>query len=329
VSRTVGIPRVLLYYPFFPFWKRFFEELGFEVVVSSPMTKRVFDGKPRRFVGDICLPIESAFYHVETIKEDVDILLLPRLNNIHRDAYACPACAGFPYVVRHRVEDLPQLLTINLSPFLPPERSDRAALKKLGISSRKTRSAYRVAKEDHDRFTASAMQEPDLDAAITRWTSTPRREFRPTERTGPHILLLGMPYVLADPFVSQGVPDLLERMGCCLTTPHMVAPEIAGEEVEIEDYSIYWTFAGVSVVALEKMLNKKGVDGVVYCSSFACGVDSLILPIIQSACHRCYDVPACILTMDEHSEGSYLSVRLEAFIDVVTARRERRRVSCE
>jgi predicted nucleotide-binding protein (sugar kinase/HSP70/actin superfamily) len=324
MPRRLGILRSLLYYPFYPFWHAFFEDLGFSIVVSPPLSKEDFDQRHRHFVGDICLPIESAFYHVEAIKDRVDLLFLPRGNRIHEDTYVCPACAGFPYVVRHRVPALPDLLTINLTPFLPPDRSDLRRLRELGHSPAQVKSAYRKAQARYRAFVSSLSGQPHLDRAIDRFVAagpaaaTPPAA--PAQGTGAHILLLGMPYVLADPFVNQSILSTLEGFGCRVSTPMMRAPDLAHREVMIEGYAIYWNFAGMSVAVLEELLRAKKVDAVVYCSSFACGVDSLITPIIQSACQRCYDIPLCILTMDEHSEGSYLTVRMEAFLDCVNSR---------
>lgn len=324
MPRSLGILRSLLYYPFYPFWHTFFENLGFSIVVSPPLSKADFDRRHRHFVGDICLPIESAFYHVEAIKDRVDILFLPRNNRIHRDTYVCPACAGFPYVVMHRVPQLPDLLMINLTPFRLPDRGDRRRLRELGCSSAQVKEAYRNAQDNYRSFVDSLPDQPHLDRAIDRFVAgAPAASARAAAtpgKTGPHILLLGMPYVLADPFVNQSILSTLESLGCRVSTPMMRVPELAQREVMIEGYAIYWNFAGMSVAALEELLKTRDVDAVVYCSSFACGVDSLITPIIQSACQRCYDVPLCILTMDEHSEGSYLNVRLEAFLDCVNAR---------
>jgi len=44
MSLRIGIPRALLYYRYFPFWKTFFETLGFEVVVSRPSHRGLIEG---------------------------------------------------------------------------------------------------------------------------------------------------------------------------------------------------------------------------------------------------------------------------------------------
>ncbi|MHA1131865.1 MAG: acyl-CoA dehydratase activase-related protein, partial [Candidatus Helarchaeota archaeon] len=33
MTKKIGIPRSLLYYKYFPLWKTFFEELGYEIII--------------------------------------------------------------------------------------------------------------------------------------------------------------------------------------------------------------------------------------------------------------------------------------------------------
>jgi predicted nucleotide-binding protein (sugar kinase/HSP70/actin superfamily) len=43
VRGTIGIPRVLNLFENYPFWHRFFTELGFKVVLSDPSSKEMFE----------------------------------------------------------------------------------------------------------------------------------------------------------------------------------------------------------------------------------------------------------------------------------------------
>jgi predicted nucleotide-binding protein (sugar kinase/HSP70/actin superfamily) len=313
----LGILRCLLYYPLYPFWKAFFEELGFSLVVSPPMTSRQFDEGARRFVGDICLPIESAFGHIEAIKHDVDLLFLPRSNELHRDVYVCPACAGLPYVVRHTMPEAPEILSLRLTPFRALDRAGVKRLMKLGIAKRAVRSAFARAQEAYRAFVQGARAEPFLSRAIARATGQECPPSPPAAADGPRVLLLGMPYVLGDSFVNQGIPAMLAARGVRITTPYMLAPDLADREVAVEGYWLYWTFGGMSVAAMTRQFERGGADGIVYVSSFACGVDSLITPIVQSAARRRYRVPFLLLVVDEHAEAAHLAVRIEAFLDCV------------
>jgi predicted nucleotide-binding protein (sugar kinase/HSP70/actin superfamily) len=318
----IGILKCLLYYPLYPFWHEFFRSLGYTTVVSPTMTGEAFDRGLRRFVGDICLPIESAFYHAEALSPEVDMLFVPHANRIHRDVYVCPACAGFPYVVAHAIPGLCPLLRINLSPYRYFDSKDLAELKRLGHSASQIRSAYDAACLAHRRFVVNARTQPDLDAAIAAEVGGPETGGADDVLSAARmrVLVLGMPYVLGDRFVSHGVSAMLAARGCRLVTPWMTAPEYADCEVTIAGYCLYWTLAGMSLVTVTRLLEQQAVDGVVYCSSFACGADSLLVPIVESLCRRCLKAPFTCVVLDEHAERGQLETRVEAFLDCVGTR---------
>ena len=50
----VGIPRGLFFYHFFPQWKLFFDNLGWEVVTSSPTNKAMVDAGVLAAVSEAC-----------------------------------------------------------------------------------------------------------------------------------------------------------------------------------------------------------------------------------------------------------------------------------
>ncbi|HOK29984.1 MAG TPA: acyl-CoA dehydratase activase-related protein, partial [bacterium] len=60
----VGIPRVLLFYRYYPMWKAFFESLGVEVIPSSITNKQIMDASVEHAVSEACLPIKLAYGHI-------------------------------------------------------------------------------------------------------------------------------------------------------------------------------------------------------------------------------------------------------------------------
>lgn len=318
---TLGLLRCLLYYPLGPFWEAFFGELGFSLVVSPVLTREHFDQAPCRFVGDICLPIESVSGHMMALKDKVDRIFIPRLTDRHNDLYICPVCAGLPHVVAHAFPDAPPILSIQLTPFAPPTSEDLRTLATYGCSAKTVKKGYASAQRKYaemESFWHAVGESPPLSEVSSMEGASRLRRKR--------ILLLGMPYVLSDPLTNTGLPSILARHGCDVVTPLQVAPESAFDRVYVEGYPIYWAYAGMSVVALSKALQDDRPDGVLYLSSFACGVDSVVVPIVQAVCRRCEDVPYLLLTVDEHAATALIEVRVEAFLDCIEADMRRRRL---
>ena len=63
------------------------------------------------------------------------------------------------------------------------------------------------------------------------------------------------------------------------------------------------------------------VDGLIFLSSFACGIDSFILELLHRYNQRRYRVPCTLITVDEHTGHAGFNTRLEAFIDMIEWRK--------
>lgn len=308
----MGLLGCLLHYPLGPFWETFFRELGWTVLVSPALSRDDFDRNRHRFAGDICMPVESVAGHMAWMKDRVDFVFVPKLLDRRGDLYICPVCAGLPSVIRHVFAEGPAVCSFPLTPFSPPDRAAVRALTARGCSRREIGRAHAAARE---RYAA-------LEA---EWgTGRPRRPgFRATSDSAAApprlILVLGMPYVLSDPLTNGNLFGMLRRRGCEVVVPLNLVPRSMVRRVHVAGYPLYWSFAGMSVHALEVALKECRPDGVVYLSSFACGVDSVVVPIVQSVCRRCEDLPSLLLTVDEHASAAHLEVRLEAFLDCVEA----------
>ena len=303
----LGLLRCLLFYPLGPFWETFFAELGFSVVVSPVSTRETFDQTRRRFSGDICLPVESAASHLLSLGSTVDLVFIPKLTDRRDDLYICPVCAGLPFVIEQSFPEAPPLLSIQLTPFSPPGREATTALAAHGCSSKSIAKAYASACHRYSEMEYS-------------WTASHVPALHQKR-----ILLLGMPYVVSDPLIHAGLPDILSKRNCHVSTALNIAPQSAFNRVYVEGYPLYWAFAGMSVHALSLALQTSRPDGVLYLSSFACGVDSVVVPIVQSVCRRCEDLPFLLLTVDEHASAAHMEVRVEAFLDCIEADIRRKR----
>lgn len=306
----VGLLRCLLYYPFGPFWEIFFGELGCSVVASPPLSREEFDRTRNRFAGDICLPVESVAGHMAWMRDKVDFVFIPKLSDRRGDMYICPVCAGLPSVVQHEFPEGPAALSFPLTPFTSPDRSVFQALAPMGFSPKMIARAYEKARQRY------AALETDWCAARPG-KAAGGSSLLPHGPSRRHILVLGMPYVLSDPLINGNLFGMLAQRNCDVVVPLNLVPRSMVHRVHVAGYPLYWSFAGMSVHALEVSLREDRPDGVLYLSSFACGVDSVVVPIVQSVCRRCEDLPCLTVTVDEHASAAHVEVRVEAFLDCV------------
>jgi predicted nucleotide-binding protein (sugar kinase/HSP70/actin superfamily) len=107
----------------------------------------------------------------------------------------------------------------------------------------------------------------------------------------------------------------------------LTADSLSEEEVDrqVSDLSkeIYWSSGREIVGSLFHFLSS-GVDGVIFLTSFKCGIDALLQEFIKRRLkvRGGSPVPLLILSFDEHTGREGLTTRLEAFRDVIEQRKE-------
>ena len=76
---TIGIPRGLMaFYQQFPYWRAFFEELGFRVVLSRPTDRPLVTQSLSMLVAETCFPVEVMHGHVhDLLAKNPDYIFMP------------------------------------------------------------------------------------------------------------------------------------------------------------------------------------------------------------------------------------------------------------
>jgi len=316
----IGIPKALMYYRYFPLWRTFFQALGWRVKVSDGLRKT---GKIIYF-EDSCLPMKLLVTHAVSLKDQVDFLFVPRLVSLHRTFIMCPKFRGAPDIVRLATEGNLSMIdeTIDLrtgeNAFL---RSFLRIGEKLGASNQEARRAFHKAEESYFQFRT------EVDDRINRLPlrdlfrfdiSTPSEEKRSVLR----VAFVGHPYNLFDQDINKDVLTLSKQLGIEILTPDRLSEQEIDQEISDLSKEIYWSSGREIVGALFHFL-KGGVDGVVFLTSFKCGIDALLQEFIKRSLKIREEpaVPFLILSFDEHTGREGLVTRLEAFKDVMEQRK--------
>ena len=102
----VGVSRNLTFFDFFPFWRAFLEELGCDVVLSSPTNPDIVTRTQNSAVVETCFPAKLAFGHLQDlITHDVDVVFLPSVMTRENAApgqahnHYCPLISATPHLV--------------------------------------------------------------------------------------------------------------------------------------------------------------------------------------------------------------------------------------
>jgi len=321
----VGVPRGLLFYRYFPLWETFFETLGIEVIVSDPTTEATIRQGSKLLPGDLCLPVKIYFGHIESIRERVDFLFVPRYISIEPDAYMCPKLIGLPDMVLSAMESLPPLIDFPIHCKAEGAKAKELFYLKVGrIFSRnreKVEGAYSKGLERQRRFRSLLQKGFFFEEALERSRSfdIPRRQ---SEDGRAKLGIIGRPYFTHEPFLRRAVVEQVKgREYQFLMTEALNIQEIE-QAIEKLRKRIYWSFGKEMVGSAICFAQNGAIQGLINLASFGCGQDSFNFELIQ---HHVKDrIPILSLVFDEHLSTVGFSTRIEAFLEMIDRRKDRK-----
>ncbi len=316
----IGIPRALMFYRYFPFWKTFFEGLGWGVKTSEAVRQR----EKIVYFEDSCLPMKLLVTHAVQLKEEVDHLFIPRLVSIHRTYIMCPKFRGAPDIVRLATERRVSVIdeTIDLRKGgVSLFQSFLEIGKKLGASKQESKKAFREAEDFFSRFKKGWVDR------VNRLRTGQLFEMNiPTPSEGRtsalRVAFIGHPYNLFDIDISKDLLSVAKGLEMEAVTSDLLSEKEIDHEVSDLSKEIYWSSGREIVGSLFHFLSD-GVDGVVFLTSFKCGIDALLQEFIKRRLkvRGGPSLPLLILSLDEHTGREGLTTRLEAFRDVMEQRK--------
>ncbi len=309
---TIGIPRALmLFYQQFPFWRKFFETLGFNVVLSDPSNSNLVKESIELMVSETCLPMELMHGHVKNLLDKgVDNIFIPFVVNVKANGdnptnnCNCPWVQAAPFMIKSAFKD-ESIREKLLMPSLH-FRYFRTALKKeLGkfmkdhfdIKPSLTWKAILEADQAQDEFETSLLK---------RGEEILGKDFGDGIRK---VVVLGRPYNTGDPYLNLSLIEKLINLNT-LPVPVDFLP-IKKENVFDEYPMMYWP-NGQKIIAASRLIRKTDDLYAVYLGNFRCGPDSFITHYVR---HEMKGKPYLHLEVDEHSADAGMITRCEAFLD--------------
>lgn len=293
----IGIPQGLLYSKYHIFAETFFRELGAELVVSPGTNKAILEQGVRCCVDEACLPIKVFHGHVAWLKGRCDAILIPRLMGVREKEYICPMFCGLIELIKNDIPDLPPLLD---TPLFSLDELAKWAM-----------TAGRHITGDRDLIRAA------LAEALRRYDAQKpglcQEDFPLT------VGLLGHAYHVFDPFLNMNLVEKLNALGIGVLTAERLDRKLVSAETEKLFKKPFWTFAGEYYGAAVHLSGSKRVDGLIYLSSFSCGIDSVVTELIRQSVG---DFPLLILKLDEQTGQAGMDTRVEAFADLLKRRRK-------
>ncbi len=318
----IGIPRALLYYYYYPFWKTLFEECGFEVVVSAQTNKNIISVGCSFTETEMCVPIKIFNGHVASLlQSDVDYVFVPQMHTVGKEYY-CPKFLGIIEVVRYsfktqwdkflfvnydtKTEDLSEI-----KPYIP-------MMDKLGITKKQLKKALSKAKKVQAEFRVLNQKGYTVTEAYDIMFSKKNIEIR---RDGMlNVALLGYVNNVYDNYVSMNTIERMREMGINVITFDMLPDEAVKLDKKIIK-NPFWTFARKIYNASKYLISRGDIDGIIHITAFGCGPDSIIGRLMEGDCDEA-NIPFLTLRVDEHTGDNHTQTRLEAYIDMLKMRKD-------
>lgn len=296
----IGIPKALLYYKQSPLWFEFFKKLDQEVIISSDTDISMINDGALLAPSESCMPVKIFYGHVNSLKNSVDYVFIPRVVSVEGQAYTCPKFLGLPDMIKAQ-KDMPPVLTATFD-YRNNRKNFYLSVIKLGSAF--TKNPLKILKA--------------YKKGVQKIKEYEEKLLKREEKKGKlQVALIGHPYNLFDKFASLNLIERLQNKNISVTTQENVEREKLVSSLSNLEKELFWTYEKEVVGGAFHFLKNKNVDGIIYLLSFACGPDSLMQGIIENKAREQTEVPLLSLVVDEHSAETGLLTRVEAFLDML------------
>lgn len=304
----IGIPGSLYSYTYEPFIRSLAGEMGFEACFDRQSSKSVLDRGAGCCVDEVCMPMKIFAGHVMRLSEKCDLLPLPRIMQTERGKSICPKFCGLPEIIGY---------------------SDGESAGNEKGSVRVTRPLYLKDRGDTLK-TLLAIFGPYIESAETferafyNALRLQRETVRGIEESGYkyRVFLAGHPYNIYDEYVNLRLLQKLHGLDIGVITQERVDRREKESALRGFVKKPYWETLADVYGAGVYLTEHRRVDGVIYLSSFSCGIDSVTAELLKNRIAG-MNVPFLLLKLDEQTGEAGYDTRLEAFESVLRAGRER------
>ena len=320
---TIGIPRVLSFWETMPFWGTFLRTLGFQVKLSDPSTRKLYEQGISAVTSDtVCFPAKLVHGHLRNLAEKgVDRIFMPVVTTVPSEntqktsQSMCAVVKGYPLVIGN--SDNPE--TLWGIPYDNPvfhwySRKDletqltRYMQEVFAISHAETRRAIQAALQAQEEFHARLKEQGQqvLDQA---------------EKAGTFAVVLASRPYQNDALVNHDLPEIFTSMGIPVLTadavPGVEQVDLSRSRLDIVN-NFHARMLASAILAAERP-NLEYVQLV----SFGCGHDAYLSDEIIRLMKEISGKIPLVLKVDESDIQGPLRIRVRSFLETVSMRRSR------
>ncbi len=318
---TIGLPRVLAVWDTAPFWRTFFEALGFTVVFSDLSTRPIYEQGLASVTSDtICFPAKLVHGHMRNLaQKNVDRIFMPIITTIEPEGTSdtaesmCAVVKGYPMVMR--ASDNPEEyfdVAFDTPLFHWYKNTDR---------NRQLVEYMNETFHIDSSLTLEAIEQADQSMKTFRKTmqNAGTAAIDAAKEAGSFAVVLASRPYQNDPLVNHDLPQLFTEQGIAVLTvdsvPGITETDLSKSRLDITNNFHARMLSCALIAARSEYLEYAQIV------SFGCGHDAYLSDEIIRLMHKTSDSAPLILKVDESSIEGPLRIRVRSFIETLNIRR--------
>ncbi len=291
----IGIPKSLFYYYDGKIWTNFFDYLKIDYVISPDTNKEIIEMGKSISNDEMCMSIKSYLGHVAYLSKRCKYLLIPRIENFGDNNQTCTNFLAMYDLVNNLFGN--EIINYNIN--LNDNETLKKGLMYIGYKFGKKKSLIKKA----------------LNYALKRYNKERKKDILNNilklKKSKKKVLIISHPYNTYDTFVGQPIIKLLKDLDIEIIYSDLFNKNSTNKLSKKLSKDLYWKYSKDIIGSIE--LVKKNIDGILFLSTFPCGLDSLVNELII----RKINIPYLNIIVDDLDSLSGVETRVESFVDIL------------
>lgn len=296
----IGLPKGLLYSNYAMFMLKYLNELEIEIVLSPDTNKKILNLGTKYCIDEACLPMKVFHGHVASLRDKCDLIVIPRIMKTETGDSICPKFCGLPETIKCDIPNLPIITTEPL--YLNSEKKLYKWCKNLVSDAEKENTRIKSA------FKKALYLQKHMQIKEKKFNEDTLK-----------IFIAGHPYNTNDVYINMNLEAKLNRLKVDALKIEDVIAENEKNYIDRLKKKPYWAFLKTNFSKGIYLAENKLIDGIIYISSFGCGIDSISLELLRDELE---DFPILVLKVDEQTGEAGINTRIEAFVDLLERRKK-------
>lgn len=289
-----------MYYRNYILWKNFFEIIGCNIVLSPNTDSDIVKVGSKLSVDESCLPSKIYLGHINYLIDKCDYVVIPRIYSYGRKKRVCVKFNGIYDVVNNIFPDI-KILDYNIDNL--KFKYELFGFIKMGLKLNRNIFriiyAYIIGKIKEYKYNKTLILKQDKVMRSNKLK----------------VLIVSHPYIVYDKYLSSNIINYLKDEDIDILYSDRMNRKESIYYAEEESNTLYFLYSKENIGSV--FYYKDLVDGIIFLSSFPCGVDSLVNELVI---RKIDNVPCINIILDDSTSTGGLYTRLESFVDIIKAR---------